>query len=127
MARKKVSQHVQRLKAVAREHGTPVFVIRRSVLQAQVERFRKALPRVEPCYAVKANPHPEVVKVMAACGVGFDVASLAEMDVVLKAGVAPDRIIFANTIKPVDSLRIAAKRGVDLMTFDSEYELDKIA
>jgi ornithine decarboxylase len=49
------------------------------------------------------------------------------MEAVLAAGAPPGRIIFANTIKPEKSIAAAAARGVDLMTFDSEYELDKIA
>lgn len=127
MGPRKLKQHVQQLRSVAQKHGTPVFVVRRSVIRAQVERFRRALPRVDPFYAVKANPHPEVVRTLAACGVGFDVASRAEMELVLRAKVEPSRVVFANTIKRVDAICAAARCGVDLMTFDSEYELDKIA
>jgi ornithine decarboxylase len=108
-------------------HGTPLFLISRSALRAQVERFRKELPRVEPFYAIKANPHPDILKTMVACGTGFDVASAAEMEAVLAAGAKPSSIIYANTIKPEGSIATANRRGVDLMTFDSEYELDKIA
>jgi ornithine decarboxylase len=117
----------RRLRALARQHGTPLLAISRSALRAQVRRFRSALPRVEPFYAVKANSHPEVIKVMVSEGVGFDVASQAEMEAALAAGARPGRIIFANTIKPAAAIAAAAERGVDLMTFDSEYELDKIA
>ena len=117
----------RRLKALVRRHGTPLFVVGRSALKAQLDRFRRALPRVEPFYAVKANPHPEIIRAMVAEKAGFDVASAAEMEAVLAAGAPPARIIFANTIKPAEAIAEAMKRGVDLMTFDSEYELDKIA
>ena len=40
------------LKGLAARHGTPLMAISRSVLRAQVARFRRALPRVEPFYAV---------------------------------------------------------------------------
>ena len=117
----------RRLRALARRHGTPLFAISRAALRTQLDRFRKALPRVEPFYAVKANPNPGVLKALAAWGAGFDVASQAEMEAVLAAGVPPSRLIFANTIKPAKAIAAAAARGVDLLTFDSEYELDKIA
>ena len=103
------------------------MAISRSALRAQLGRFRRALPRVEPFYAIKANPHPEILATLVVSGAGFDVASRVEMEVALDAGAAPDRIIFANTIKDAVAIRAAARRGVRLMTFDSEYELDKIA
>jgi ornithine decarboxylase len=117
----------RRIKELARKHGTPLMLISRSVLRWQLDRFRRVLPRVEPFFAVKANSHPEVVKTMVAGKASFDVASVGEMDLALSAGAKPDRIIFANTIKPVESVARAAKKGVTLMTFDSEYELLKIA
>ena len=108
-------------------HGTPLFLISRAALRGQLARFREALPRVEPFYAAKANPHAEILKTMVAGGAGFDVASVAEMEAVLAAGAKPEDVIYANTIKPDASIAAAAGRSVDLMTFDSEYELDKIA
>jgi len=110
-----------------RRHGTPILAISRSALKEQLSRFRSLLPRVDPFYAVKANPHPDVLKTVARAGAGFDVASQAEMDAVLAVGAKPSRLIFANTIKPVEAIAAARKRGVTLTTFDSEYELDKIA
>lgn len=117
----------RRLRDLARKHGTPLMLISRSVLREQLERFRRALPRVEPFFAIKANAHPEIIKTMVAGRASFDVASVAEMQQVLAAKAKPSQIIFANTVKPVASIAHAAKKGVTLMTFDSEYELTKIA
>lgn len=119
--------HERAFRRLVRQHGSPLFIVRRSAVRRQVERFRQHLPRVEPFYAIKANPHVDILKTMVACGTGFDVASLAEMEAVLAAGGKPADIIYANTIKPEGSIGSAMKRGVDLMTFDNEYELDKIA
>ena len=127
MAKRPQDNRWRRLKDLVRKHGTPLVTISRSALLKQLDRFTKALPRVKPFYAIKANSHPEILKTMAAGGSGFDVASIPEMQAVLSAGATPDRIIFANTIKPASSIAAAAKAGVDLMAFDSEYELDKIA
>jgi len=124
---KSVTKTERRLKSLVRRHGTPVLAISRSALRAQWDRFREAFPRVEPYYAVKANPHPAVLKLLAGAGASFDAASLAEINAALEAGAPASRIIYANTIKPSASIEEAAERGVDLMTFDSEYELDKIA
>jgi ornithine decarboxylase len=115
------------LPALAKRHGTPLFVISRTLLREQVGHFRKLLPRVKPYYAVKANPHPAILKVFAQEGLGFDVASAPEIELALAAGATPDKLIFANTTKKEDVIAAARRRGVVFMTFDSEYELLKIA
>jgi len=127
LAKKTHDARDRRLRELVRRHGTPTLLVSRGALRRQLERFRRALPRVEPFYAVKAHSHPEILKTMVAAGAGFDVASVAELEAALAAGAKPSQLIFANTIKPVASIAAAARRGVKLMTFDSEYELDKIA
>ncbi len=112
---------------LAKKHGTPLFILSRSKLAQQVKRFRALLPRVHPCYAVKANPHEEILKVFAKAKLGFDVASRKEMELVLKCGGIPQRMIFANTIKNPNAMKFAMAKGIELMTFDTEYELYKIA
>jgi ornithine decarboxylase len=112
---------------LAKKYGTPLFIVSKTLLLEQVARFRKLLPRVEPFYAVKANPNPHVLKVLAQAGLGFDVASPQEIDWVLAAGAKPDRLVYANTMKRSESIAFARQRKVNLMTFDSEYELSKIA
>ena len=76
--------------------------------------------------AVKCNPDPEVLGLLAALGTGFDCASKAEIDQVLKLGVQPSRIIYAQPCKTKSHVRHAAQQGVKQMTFDNADELHKI-
>jgi ornithine decarboxylase len=79
--------------------------------------------------AVKCNPDPYVLRLLAALGTGFDCASMNEITQVLSLGVGavdPSRIIFANPCKAVSSVRSATRAGVDMMTFDNSDELYKI-
>jgi len=115
------------IRQMLKKHKTPFMIIRKSVLEKQLSRFQKAFPQVTPYYAIKANPHPRIVKFFAKLGTCFDVASAAEMKLVLKQGAKPRHIIFANTIKSKEDLVTARKRRVRLMTFDNEAELYKIA
>ena len=69
--------------------------------------------------AVKCNPDPYVLRLLAALGTGFDCASNGEIAQVLCLDVNPDRIIFANPCKAVSFIKNAAKVGVDTMTFDN--------
>lgn len=112
---------------LAKKHGTPLFVIRTSKLLDQLKRFQTLMPRVKPFYAVKSNSHPSILKTFADAGTGFDVASVEEMRMLIDLGVGPERMIYANTVKKPEALKYAVENKIDLMTFDSEYELNKIA
>ncbi|OXB63064.1 hypothetical protein ASZ78_016786 [Callipepla squamata] len=90
-------------------------------------RWHKALPRVTPFYAVKCNDSEAVVKTLAVLGAGFDCASKTEIQLVQSIGVPPERIIYANPCKQLSQIKHAAVSGVQMMTFDSEVELMKIA
>jgi ornithine decarboxylase len=76
-------------------------------LLLQVSRLYEAwvttMPRVMPFYAVKCNPEPSMVAMLAALGAGFDCASIQELQLAAAHGVPQDRIIFANPCKrPAD-------------------------
>ncbi|KAF7119147.1 hypothetical protein CNMCM5793_008887 [Aspergillus hiratsukae] len=89
-------------------------------------RWKMNLGRVKPFYAVKCNPDPEILRLMAKLGNGFDCASKAEIDLALETGIDPSRIIYAQPCKTKSYLRYAAKVGVKQMTFDNADELYKI-
>ncbi|KAF5326948.1 hypothetical protein D9619_005040 [Psilocybe cf. subviscida] len=113
------------------------FVADLSEVYKQHMRWRRCLPNVQPFYdmvtdslftAVKCNPDPYVIRLLASLGAGFDCASNNEIGMVLDVGgVSPSQIIFANPCKAPSFIRNAAKCGVDLMTFDNADELHKIA
>ncbi|CAG2176184.1 unnamed protein product [Oppiella nova] len=94
-----------------------------------IEKYRKLLkymPRMKQHYAIKGNPSPIVLEILAGMGISFDCASRGEIETILKLGVSPNRIIFANPVKARSHITFAAEVGVTKMTFDSEYELYKI-
>ena len=88
-------------------------------------RWKKNLGRVKPHYAVKCNPDPTVLRLLAEMGVGFDCASKNEIEQVLKLGVDPSRIIYAQPCKTKSYVRYAAQAQVKQMTFDNPDELYK--
>lgn len=90
------------------------------------KKWKELVPRVEPFYAVKCNSDNVVLKILADMGAGFDCASKGEISQVMKLGVAAPRIIYANPCKQKSFIKYAAKRGVDMMTFDNEAELLKV-
>ncbi|KAL7006042.1 Ornithine decarboxylase [Cystobasidiomycetes sp. EMM_F5] len=82
---------------------------------------------VEAFFAVKCNPDPVILRMMAKLGLGFDCASHAEISSVLAYGVSPEKIIYANPAKAASFIRHAARQNVEMMTFDNGDELVKIA
>ncbi|XP_035023919.2 ornithine decarboxylase isoform X2 [Hippoglossus stenolepis] len=90
-------------------------------------RWMRALPHVTPFYAVKCNDSRAVIKTLVSLGTGFDSASKTELELVLSLGVDPSRIIYANPCKQISHIKYASAHGVQMMTFDSEAELMKVA
>ena len=110
-----------------RRPATPCLVLDLDVVADNYRKLRRAVPRASIYYAVKANPAPEVLKLLAKAGSSFDTASVNEIDMVLATGASADRISFGNTIKKKTDIAAAYGRGVKLYAFDSEAELGKIA
>ncbi|KAM6296115.1 antizyme inhibitor 2 [Aegotheles albertisi] len=90
-------------------------------------QFLKALPRVKPYFPVKCNGSEGVLRLLAELGAGFACANKAEIARVQSIGVPAERIFYSSPCKQVAHLRHAAKHGVELMTFDNEVELSKVA
>src|SRR3989442_5770669 len=111
----------------AGEDGSPCLVVDLDVVRENYLAFAKALPDTRVFYAVKANPAPEVLKLLAGLGSSFDAASVAEIDMVLAAGATPDRISYGNTIKKERDIARARALGVDLYAVDCVAEVEKIA
>jgi ornithine decarboxylase len=106
---------------------TPCVVVDLDVVRENYWSLRHWLPLAQVYYAVKANPAPEIVRMLADLGSSFDVASRGEIDLCLANGVRPERISFGNTIKKQSDIAYAYDRGVRLYAFDSQAELEKLA
>src|SRR3954452_14992045 len=96
-----------------REDG-PCMVLDLDVVRDNYNAFAKALPDTRVFYAVKANPAPEVLSLLAGLGSCFDTASVAEIEMALKAGATPDRVSFGNTIKKERDVATAYGLGIRL-------------
>jgi ornithine decarboxylase len=110
-----------------RRPETPCLVVDLDVVAANFDALRRHLPLAQIFYAVKANPAPEIVRLLAARGSSFDAASRPEIALCLAEGARAERISFGNTIKKEADIAWAYAQGVRLFAFDSEAELDKIA
>ena len=114
---KKYSSHLQ----------TPFLVLDLDIVKKNYNALERQLPFAKIYYAVKANPHKEVLSVLNKQGSNFDVATIYEFKDLIKLGVSADRISFGNTIKKHEDIAFFYKKGVRLFVTDSTSDLKKIA
>ncbi len=112
----------------AMEYGTPLYLYDAAVIWKKIRLFRESLPeRIGLSYAMKANPNPEILKVMMPLVDGFDVASIGELERAVAMGARPETISFAGPGKRAEELSRAIEAGIGSVNVESERELDLIA
>src|SRR5690242_3728268 len=112
--------------AVKDGYDKPFLLIDSSIVREKTRRFAAAMPRVRPHYAVKANPDPRILRVMLEESGGFEIASVAELDILLALGVPAGDIFYSNPVKSREQIACAVSKGVEWYVIDSLEELKKI-
>ena len=121
-----MTQKIQDFLRARRDDG-PCLVVDLDVVRDNYHTFERALPDSRVFYAVKANPDPAVLNLLAQLGSCFDCASVVEIEQVLATGATAERISFGNTIKKERDIARAYQLGIRLFAVDCEAEVEKIA
>ena len=122
-----VSLDFEAVRQAARQSYTrPFLILDTAIVREKARRFHAAMPRVRPHYAVKANPDPRVLKVLVEEGAGFEIASIAELDLLLSLGVPAAEVFYSNPVKSRASIAYAAAKGVEWFVIDSLDELKRV-
>ena len=124
--RPKISPKIDRWLASV-EPPTPCVAIDLDVVRAQYRELAASFRFAEILYAVKANPAPDIIQVLAGLGAGFDVASDGEIERCFAQRIPASRLSFGNTVKRVADIERAYAQGIRLFAFDSAGELEKLA
>ncbi len=115
---------------LAREFGTPAYVIAEDDLRTRARAFvqagQDAGQDFHVVFASKAFPCTAVLAVFAQEGLWCDVASAGELQLALQAGYAPEQIVLHGNAKSEAELRMALERGVGLIVVDNLDELDRL-
>lgn len=106
--------------------STAFYIINLGDIIHQLKFWHELFPYIEPRYAVKCNPNKVICQLLGLLGVGFDVASKNEIDLVKGYVNHIENVIYANPYKESSSIQYARSMDVDTTVFDSEYELYKI-
>ncbi|MBK9065147.1 MAG: hypothetical protein IPL89_18525 [Acidobacteria bacterium] len=114
------------LRAAAR-FGTPVYLYDFDVIEARVRALQRALgPRFTLAYAVKANPSLGVLHFLRRFGLSSDVASKGELEVAIRGGFSPSKILATGPAKSDDDLEALAKARVSIIHAEGEWELEQL-
>ncbi|MDP8968295.1 MAG: diaminopimelate decarboxylase [Actinomycetota bacterium] len=115
---------------LAREFGTPAFVVAeddlRTRAQTFVEAFRARTNDFDVLFASKAFPCTAVLRVLAQEGLGCDVASAGELALALRGGFDPARIYLHGNAKSVEELCFARESGVGHVVIDNMSEIERL-
>jgi ornithine decarboxylase len=113
--------------ALIKQHGTPLMVLNCQTLADQCRQLQEALPGVELFYAIKSLPHHKTLMTLHQAGVGFDLASTGEIELVKQVGGAPRRTIHTHPIKRDTDIRAALRFGCTSFVVDNADEILKFA
>lgn len=106
---------------------TPFLVLFKDKVRKNYDLLKSLYKDSSIYYALKACPHPEILKVLVECGSCFDIASIYELDLALSVWATPDRLSYWNTIKKEAHIKYAYDKWIRMFATDSFDDLQKIA
>ena len=119
------------LRDLAREFGTPAYVIDEGALRARarayVAAFTSRHPRSRVCFAVKAFPSASVLRVLVEEGLGCDVVGAGELRIALAAGADPAKIVMHGNAKSDEDISAALQARIGYIAVDGPDDIDRIS
>ena len=106
---------------------TPVLVMSKKIVREKYMELYESFGAGNVYYALKANPHRDIVGVLKELGSGFEISSQGELELLLDSGISPENIISSNPLKPEAFIKSAYDNGIDLFTFDGHTEVEKLS
>lgn len=116
------------VRQIAQEVGTPFYLYSYATLVRHFHAFDGAFEGADRlvCYSAKANASMAVLKLLNRLGSGLDIVSGGELYRGLKAGIAPEKIVYSGVGKRVDEIDLALQSGILMFNIESLDELELI-
>ncbi|MGZ5279026.1 MAG: diaminopimelate decarboxylase [Pseudobdellovibrionaceae bacterium] len=120
-----------RLSSLTKEGDEPAYVYSRKGLLDRLSLFQSHLARVltqrySVHYAMKANPHPEILKLFKTQNIGVDIVSGGELRRALEVGFQGGQIIFSGVAKSQNEIQQCLKAGIRQFNIECASELRRI-
>ncbi|UCG43449.1 MAG: diaminopimelate decarboxylase [candidate division WOR-3 bacterium] len=114
------------LDRILADHTTPFYVYSGSMIRDRYRELTSAFPGFDVLYSVKANPNPEICRILARLGAGAEISSMLELRTALDAGYAADDIIFVGPAKTEADINLALESGIYAVVCDSAEDLRQV-
>ncbi len=124
--------HALKAKATASlKNHEPVYLYSQAQIRDRAQSFMKQLKsalkqEVSVHYAMKANFHPQLLKLLKSQGLGIDVVSIGELKIALKAGFKPQQIIYSGVGKTETEITQAIRLKIFQLNVESVAELSRV-
>jgi len=123
------------ISSIAKQVGTPFYCYSKQAIIENYQQFVKSfalhhLTNYKICYAIKANANLHLVEILAGLGAGVDAVSAGEIFRALKAGIKPNKIVFAGVGKTAQDITFALQNQVNdfsVESIDEMFLLNEIA
>lgn len=116
---------LEKLKSLS--YPTPFLVMDLSNLTQRYQELFEALTGIQLHYAMKCNPDARILSHLDGLGCRFEIASLAELEMLQSVGVDPKTVLFSNPVKPISHIQGSFAAGLTHFSFDSIAEIQKLA
>ncbi|NPA58481.1 MAG: diaminopimelate decarboxylase, partial [Aquificae bacterium] len=114
------------IRKIVSEIGTPVYVYSKKAVLDRINEYKRAFADYPTliCYAVKSNPNLSLLKLVAGEGLGADIVSGGELYRSLKAGISPEKVVYAGVGKTDRELVEGIMAGILSFNVESFMELE---
>ncbi|MCX6249313.1 MAG: hypothetical protein NTX61_01025 [Bacteroidetes bacterium] len=113
---------------IVKKFSTPLFIYSVYEIKNRIIELQGALPAESSLlYSVKANANPFVLNLFNQAGLGFEVASVGELQHVINANIHADRIVLGGPIKSKEAILLGIQNNILLYNVESEQDLQNIA
>jgi len=119
--------NLRKIESIIRGKKTPLLFLDRGIIRQKFEELQKAIGNARIYYALKTNPHWRIVEVLERLGAGFEISSEQELNLLLRRGISPEKIIVSNPVKTEACVARAYVAGIKLFAIDSSAEVEKIS
>lgn len=116
------------VRTLAEKYGTPLYIYSHDTVLRHFKAYADAFssfPHIV-CYALKANTNGAILRLLAKNGSGADIVSGGELFRALKAGIPPEKIVYAGVGKTEAEIKFALENKILMFNVESEDELRTI-
>jgi len=116
------------IRKITDRYGTPLYIYDTAKIKENFTALKQCFPEyVDIFYSIKANPNVSIAAFLRSCGAGAEVSSLAELELVLKAGFSAGNILAVGPYKSLAFLKKCLVAKVHAIVCESKQEVDEVA